>query len=51
MTFTPHFLHLLTLSAIEARLSFGEAAIAAPDRRTLAQRAHGEVSRLLAELT
>jgi len=50
MTFTPHFLHLLTLRAIEARLSFSDTPIAPGDRRTLARHAHREVSRLHAGL-
>jgi 1-acyl-sn-glycerol-3-phosphate acyltransferase len=50
MTFVPHFLHLLTLRGIEARLSFAEAPISAADRRTLARQAHREVSRLHAGL-
>ena len=50
MTFVPHFLRLLTLPAIEARLSFAETPVGPGDRRTLACDAHREVSRLRAEI-
>ena len=48
MTFAPHFLRLLTLPGIEARVSFAEGSIGPGDRRTLARDAHREVSRLRA---
>jgi len=48
MTFAPHFLRLLTLPGIEARVLFADASIGPADRRTLARDAHREVSRLRA---
>jgi 1-acyl-sn-glycerol-3-phosphate acyltransferase len=50
MTFMPHFLQLLTLRSIEARLMFADVPIGPADRRTLARDAHREVSRLRAEI-
>ena len=46
MGFAPHFIKLLTLPSILARVSFGPGAVTAEDRKDLALRAHGAVSGL-----
>jgi len=50
MTLAPHFLRLLLLPAIEARLAFSEGVIGPADRRALADAAQREVARLRAEI-
>jgi len=47
MTFTPHFLRLLTLSSIEATVVFGDEPILSRSRKTLAVRLNDAVRRLL----
>ncbi len=46
MVFFPHFLRLLGLRRVEARVVFGAGTIAAGDRRALAARLHAEVCAL-----
>ena len=44
MTFTDHFLRLLTLPRIRARISFGPAPVTGDDRKALAERTHRAVT-------
>jgi 1-acyl-sn-glycerol-3-phosphate acyltransferase len=46
MTFVPHFLNLLSIERLDARITFGTARAAGADRKVLARELRDEVVRL-----